>query len=184
MLKLGPFGVAAFCLLASCARPGESADETDETSAQVWGPAWALPGHGAQAHHPLVDGDPYPITLGGQGSYMFTLTLQAGGFPLPAPGTSGNDPSYPRIDASVEIPDWDGDLDGRGYFSSVTDIPVEFRELENGDYEFVRLALVLPEGLLEFEDLLGAPLTLRYRLNCGDGQSLENELQLVVALGD
>ena len=170
-------------LLVACASPGGGSTETEGSQYQP-GDAWAEPGWGKELFHPISAGDDYPIILGGQGAYMFTLTLHAGGFALPAEGVSPSDPSWPHIDASVDIEGWTGELDPRGHFSSVEHIPVEFRELEDGSYEYIRLALLLPENLLVFDDILGAPLTLRYRLDCGDGQFLEEELPLVVALGD
>ena len=174
----------AWTSLACSASTLDDAGGPSETTGFEPGDAWVRPGHGKEAFHPIEAGDDYPITLGGQGAYMFTLPLQAGGFSLPGPSVKYDDPSYPTIDVSVDIEGWGGVLDVNGHFSSVRDYPVTFRVLDDGTYEYVRVSLLLPDDLLVFDDILGDSLTLRYSLRCGDGQVVEDELPLFVSLSD
>ena len=183
MTLLGAWFVASFFTSMACEVSSATATQGGETAAPLHD-AWVEPGWGKEAFHPLAAGDEYPIVLGGQGAYMFTLPLRAGGFELPDPELHWTDPGMPTIDAWVDIPSWSGELDPRGHFSSVHNYPLSFRVIEDGSYEYVRVALLLPNDLTTFDELVGQSLTLGYELRCGDGQTLSATLPLTVSLSE
>jgi hypothetical protein len=176
------FLVGVFSLVSCEAGQGGVAEA--ETTGPPLEDAWIEPGWGKELYHPLAEGDDFPIILGGQGSYMFTLALRGGGFPLPDDDVHWSDPSMPSVDAWVDIDGVDEGLDARGHFSSVVDYPISFHVVEGGSYEYVRVSLLLPEGVVEFDDLVGREATLHYDVECGDGQRVVDERRLVVSLSD
>lgn len=163
---------------------GGALHDEDESTGSLLNDAWIEPGWGKEAFHSLADGDDYPIVLGGQGAYMFTLPLQAGGFVLPDKEVHWTDPSVPTIEAWLDIDGYDTILDSRAHFTSVIDYPLTFRVLEDGTYEYVRVSLLLPDGLLGFDDILGRGATLHLEVQCGDGQFVLVERRLIVSLSD
>jgi hypothetical protein len=153
--------------------PGES-DSSDDG-------AWFEVGWGDQAFATLEDGDEFPVVWGGQGAAMFPMPVRGGGFVLPEDPRNYLDEKAPIMDLHVDIDGYNTGIGG--HFKRIANYPVVFSILEDGTYEFVYVAIILPDEVDPFE-IDGLPATLWVQLRPYDREPLIHELELVVSVID
>lgn len=158
--------------------PGdESPDDTDTSDDG----AWFEVGWGDEVFAPIADGDDFPVVWGGQGAAMFPMPIQGGGFVLPDDPRDYLDEKAPIMDLHVDI---EGHNNGiGGHFKRIANYPVAFSILEDGTYEFVYVAIILPDEVDPFE-LEGLPARLWVQLRPYDREPLVRELGLTVTVMD
>ncbi|MBX7078097.1 MAG: hypothetical protein K1X88_02850 [Nannocystaceae bacterium] len=153
-----------------------SSEGGDSTGAPVVG--WFELGWGATEFNPLHDGDTLQVVWGGQGAAMFPLPLRGGEFVLPDPPDDYESELAPLFDLTIDI---EGHDDGvGGHFKYLANYPITFEILPDGSYEFVYVAVLLPEDI-DPSILDGLPAHLHARLRPYGSAPLELDLDLVVA---
>ncbi|MBK8239393.1 MAG: hypothetical protein IPK74_28040 [Deltaproteobacteria bacterium] len=139
---------------------------------------WFELGWGDTEFHALQDGDTLQVVWGGQGAAMFPLPLRGGEFTLPDPPDDYTSPLAPMFDLTIDI---EGHNDGvGGHFKYLANYPITFDILPDGSYEFVYVAVLLPDGL-DPAELDGLPAHLHARLRPVDSAAFDVELDLIVA---
>lgn len=97
---------------------------------------------------PLEDGGPLYLELGPQGLLMFSLSIHAGGFPLPE---RPKDPDNPRLPlADIRIDTGDPALDViYGHFFQALDYPLTFDVEPDGEtYSYYWITVFPPDEIL------------------------------------
>jgi hypothetical protein len=160
----------------ACAGPLlEDVEEDDDDG------AWFEVGWGAERFEPLEDGDEFAVVWGGQGAAMFPMPIRGGGFVLPDDPRDYLDERAPIMDLHVDI---EGFNDGiGGWFKRIANYPVVFSLLDDGTYEFVYVAIILPDHVDPF-DIDGLPATLWVQLRPYEREPMVRELDLIVRVID
>ena len=153
-------------------------DTTESSSGQEPVVGWFELGFGDTAFTPLHDGDALPVVWGGQGAAMFPLPVRGAEFVLPDPPSDYTSELAPLFDFELDI---EGYNDGPGgHFKRAANYPITFEVLPDGSYEFLYVAVLLPDeldpGVLE-----GLPAHLWARLRPHGSAPFEVEYDLVVA---
>jgi len=177
-------GCGATASMESGSEETSSTDTGTDTTASETGlleVGWFELGWGAESFAPLPDGSDLTIVYGCQGAAMFPLPVHGGEFTLPADPTDYSDPDAPLLDIDLDI---EGHNDGvGGRFKHIANYPIGFDILPDGTYEFVYVAVIVPDGKDPLE-LVGLPAHLWARMRPSDSAPLELELDLVVALDE
>jgi hypothetical protein len=112
---------------------------------------------------------------------MFPLPVRGGEFTLPPDPSDYSHPDAPLLDIDLDIA---GHNDGvGGHFKHIANYPIGFDVLPDGTYEFVYVAVIVPDDEDPVE-LVGLPAHLWARLRPSDSGALELERDFIVALDD
>lgn len=156
---------------------GQDTDPPDDTGTPSAG--WFEVGWGVDSFAPLSDGDDFTIVWGTQGAAMFPMPVRGGDFVLPDDPGDYNDPKAPLMDLELDI---EGHNDGfGGHFKRIANYPLVFEVQEDGSYEFLYVAIILPDDKDPME-LDGLPAHLHVTLRPYEADPIELDLDLVVAL--
>lgn len=134
-------------------------------------------GWGDTEFHPLVEGGRLEVVWGGQGAAMFPLPLRGSEFVLPDPPDDFTSEKAPLFDLEIDIEGHNDDVGG--HFKRLANYPITFSVLPDGTYEFVYVAVLLPDEV-DPTTLDGLPAHLWARLRPYGSAPLEVELDLVV----
>ena len=167
--------VLALCTGCASTLPGSEGDDTGEDG------AWFEIGWGDESFSPLVDGDAFPVVWGGQGAAMFPMPIRGGGFVLPDDPRNYLDERAPIMDLHVDIEGFNTGIGG--YFKRIANYPVVFEILDDGTYEFIYVAIILPDDVDPFA-LEGLPARLWVQLRPYGREPLVSELDLTVTVID
>lgn len=97
---------------------------------------------------PLEDGGPLYLEIGPQGLLMFSLSVHAGGFPLPEDPKDPENPELPKADITIDT--GDPDLDRiYGHFFQALDYPLIFDVEPDGEtYSYYWITVFPPDETL------------------------------------
>lgn len=152
----------------------ESAGETEDPST-----GWFEIGWGVDSFTPVVDGGEFMVVWGTQGSAMFPMPIRAGEFVLPDDPGDYTDPKAPLMDLELDI---EGHNDGiGGHFKRIANYPLVFDILGDGTYEFLYVAIILPDDADPLE-LEGLPAHLHVQIRPYEAAPIERDFDLVVAV--
>jgi hypothetical protein len=155
-----------------------SADPTGDTQS---GDGWFDVGWGDTSFAPLSEGDDFKIVWGGQGAAMFPMPIRGGGFILPDDPKNYLDERAPILDLHVDI---EGHNDGfGGHFKRIANYPVTFDILGDGSYEFIYVAIILPDDV-DPTELEGLPAHLWVQLSPYEHPPIVHELDLTVTVDE
>ncbi len=135
-------------------------------------------GWGDTEFNALADGDTLQVVWGGQGAAMFPLPLRGSEFVLPDPPDDYTSKQAPLFDLEIDIEGYNNDVGG--HFRRLANYPITFTVLPDGTYEFVYVAVLLPDEI-DPPVLNGMPAHLWARLRPYGSAALEVEFDLVVA---
>jgi hypothetical protein len=162
--------------------PGDDSDtdsdtlETSDTDPPEAG--WFQVGWGIDSFAPIENGSEFTIVWGTQGAAMFPMPVRGGDFVLPDDPGDYTDPKAPLMDLELDI---EGHNDGfGGHFKRIANYPLVFEVLEDGTYEFLYVAIILPDDKDPLE-LEGLPAHLHVTLRPYEVAPIEIDLDLVVA---
>ncbi|MBC8067314.1 MAG: hypothetical protein IAG13_03190 [Deltaproteobacteria bacterium] len=121
----------------------DSSDDGSSTGEPVVG--WFDIGWGDTEFHPLEDGGVLKVVWGGQGAAMFPMPLRAAEFELPDDPNDYTSEKAPMLQLQLDI---EGHNDGiGGHFKRIANYPITFTVLPGGTYEYIYLAVLLPDAL-------------------------------------
>ena len=164
--------------VAMTSEPGESSSSASESGTPA-DPGWFDVGWGIESFTPIVEGDEFTIVTGSQGASMFPMPIRGGEFVLPEDPSDYLDERAPMMDLELDI---EGHNDGfGGHFKRIANYPLVFEILPDGTYEFLYVAIILPDGQDAFE-LEGLPAHLRVQIRPYESDPIVRELDLVVAV--
>jgi hypothetical protein len=127
---------------------------------------WIELGQGALEFQALAAGDSLELVCGQQGLLMFPIAICGGGFRLPADATDITDPDAPLLDLYIDI---DGfNIGFGGHFSFVSGRPLTFTVRDDGTYEHLFVAALVPDELADASALEGVNAVLRASLEVVD----------------
>lgn len=187
--RRNPLCTAALMMTTACAAepgsaqtgPDPSGEESDGTATGAPGGAWFEIGWGDTSFMPLGDGDDFTVVWGGQGAAMFPMPIRGGDFVLPDDPKNYLDEKAPLLDLHIDI---EGHNDGfGGHFKRIANYPVTFTVLDDGTYEFVYVAIILPDEVDPYE-LEGLPAHLWVQLRPWEHEPIVQELDLTITVGD
>jgi hypothetical protein len=165
---------------ACTGEPDAIADVSSSESSTTGGlevVGWFELGQGDVEFTPLADGDTLQVVWGGQGAAMFPLPLRGGEFALPDPPDDYLSSFAPLFDIDIDI---EGYNDGPGgHFKHLADYPITFEILPDGTYEYIYVALPLPDEI-DPDALEGLPAHCKARLRPKGSAPFEVEMDLVV----
>ena len=128
----------------------------------------------------LTQGDTLTIVLGGQGLLMLPLAVRGSGFQIPENPTDWDDPRMPRINLWVDIEGFN--VGFGGHFARVPDYTIGFVPIDDkGTLEHIYIAVLVPDGIEDPEQLLGRPGLIRAELRTYKQPTVAQELSFVVA---
>lgn len=140
---------------------------------------WFQVGWGIDSFAPIEAGDDFTIVWGTQGAAMFPMPVRGGEFVLPDDPGDYTDPRAPLMDLELDI---EGHNDGfGGHFKRIANYPLVFEVLDDGSYEFLYVAIILPDDKDPME-LEGLPAHLHVVLRPFEADPIEIDLDLVVAI--
>ena len=177
----GPSDEGADDSVAMTTEPGDGSesDSAESESGTPADPGWFEVGWGVDSFTPIVDGDEFTIVTGTQGASMFPMPIRGGEFVLPDDPSDYLDERAPMMDLELDI---EGFNDGfGGHFKRIANYPLVFEILPDGTYEFLYVAIILPDGQDAFE-LEGLPAHLRVQIRPYESDPIVRELDLVVAV--
>lgn len=106
---------------------------------------WFEVGWGERGFAPLEAGGELRIVWGAQGSAMFPMPVRGGNFVLPDDPKDYYDEKAPLLDLELDI---EGHNDGPGgHFKRIANYPVTFDVGDDGTYEFVYVAVIVPDDI-------------------------------------
>jgi hypothetical protein len=137
-------------------------------------------GQGYSSFAPLGGADaPWQLVLGGQGLYMFPMTLQLSGFDMPADPGDWGDPKLPQLAVTFDVPGHPGAVGG--HFVRIANYPLASVDLGDGTFEVVYVPLIIPDA--DAMDPLGlheAPGTLEVEIRGWDGERVVERIDVVL----
>lgn len=143
---------------------------------------WFDAGWGVDAFTPLEDGDDLTVVLGGQGLEMFPIPIRGAGFGLPDDPSDYTDERAPLVNLHVDI---EGHNDGvGGHYRRMANYAIPFTVLPDGTYEFLYIAVILPDGPDDppSSELVGLPAHLHVEIRPHDHAPIAVDKDLVIAL--
>jgi hypothetical protein len=159
--------------------PDDDSDTTTPSDTGTPDGGWFQVGWGIDSFAPIEDGDEFTIVWGTQGAAMFPMPVRGGEFVLPDDPGDYTDPKAPLMDLELDI---EGHNDGfGGHFKRIANYPLVFEVLDDGSYEFLYVAIILPDDKDPME-LEGLPAHLHVALRPFEADPIEIDLDLVVAL--
>ena len=173
---------ASFVALATgCPGPSATEESSDSADASGGDEGWFEIGWGVTEFNDLENGADLEVVWGSQGAAMFPLPLRGGGFVLPDDPTDYESPMAPKLDLHIDIPGHNNDIGD--HFRYLANYPIVFEVMPDGSYEFLYVAVLLPDGL-DPTTLEGLPAHLWTRLRPYESDEIEIELDLVVRGGE
>lgn len=128
----------------------------------------------------LEPGGTLRIVRGGQGLLMLPLAVRGRGFETPADPDDWDNPKMPRIELWVDVEGFNVGLDG--YFGRVKNYPIGFVPIDGeGTLEHLYIAVLVPDGIDDPEQLTGKPGRIRAALRTYKQPTTAREYSFVVA---
>lgn len=145
-------------------------DENDPFADPIWAP--------------LADGGSLEMVRGGQGLLMFPVGLRGANFIIADDPTDFGDPMMPQVDMWMDI---DGfNIGFAGHFARIYNYPIPFRPLDGADgiFEFLYIAVIVPDEISDPYELNGRQGHLWIELHPFGEASLLRELDVEIVVED
>ncbi len=138
-------------------------------------------GWGIDSFTPLQDGGEFRVVWGTQGAAMFPMPVRASGITLPDDPSDFLDPRAPKMNLELDI---EGHNDGfGGHFKRIANYAMTFEVLDDGTYEFLYVAILIPDDKDPLE-LAGLPAHLWVEVTPYDSPPIVVEYDLTVVVDD
>lgn len=137
-------------------------------------------GQGYTGFEPLGGEEaPWQLVLGGQGLYMFPMTLQLSGFDMPPDPSDWGDPKLPQLAVTFDVPGHPGAVGG--HFVRIANYPLASVDLGDGTFEVVFVPLIIPDAdAMDPMGLHEAPGTIEVEVRGWDGERVVETLDVVL----
>jgi hypothetical protein len=174
-MRRAAMALALPCLLATSCDEGPPAPLKKRPAGEPW---YAL-GQGEEEFNALEDGDEIIMVLGGQGSLMFPMPFQGGGFTLPDDPSDWQDPDAPVLNLTFDV---EGHNTGfGGHFFRLNNYPLPVEVQSDGSYEFLYVTVFVPDELENICDVHGEPAEIRSTLQvAGREEPLVFDLDVII----
>ncbi len=130
----------------------------------------------------LATGDSLELVLGGQGLLMFPIGLRGANFVIADDPSDFADPKMPQVDMWMDIEGYN--IGFAGHFARIYNYPIPFKALSgsNDIYEFLYIAVIVPDEISDPKVLDGKPSHLWIELNAYDDKPILRELDVIISV--
>ncbi|HFE46213.1 MAG TPA: hypothetical protein ENJ18_12080 [Nannocystis exedens] len=131
---------------------------------------------------PLATGGSLELVLGGQGLLMFPIGLRGANFVVADDPSDFADPKMPQVDMWMDIEGYN--IGVAGHFARIYNFPIPFKPLDGSDeiYEFLYIAVIVPDEISDPMVLDGKPGHLWIELNTYDDEPTLRELDVTITV--